>query len=146
MSDLPYSNATSGEKALDEIKKILRGFGCSKFASGANFETSEVFVQFEHQGRRVSISVGAKGYAAAWLKENPWNNRRKSSQAEWQQKALEIGEVAIYSIIRDWVKATSIMIQIDAMKFDAAFLAHIMLPNGRIVMEEIDERKLLQLQ
>ena len=30
---LPYSTATSGEKALGEIQKLLRAFGCSKFGS-----------------------------------------------------------------------------------------------------------------
>lgn len=30
---LPYENATSGEKALGEMQKLLRGFGCTKFGS-----------------------------------------------------------------------------------------------------------------
>lgn len=30
---LPYENTTSGEKALGEIQKLLRTFGCSKFGS-----------------------------------------------------------------------------------------------------------------
>lgn len=30
---LPYERATSGDKALTEIQKILRGFGCSRFGS-----------------------------------------------------------------------------------------------------------------
>ena len=30
---LPYENATSGERALGDIQKLLRGFGCSKFGS-----------------------------------------------------------------------------------------------------------------
>lgn len=30
---LPYENATSGERALGEIQKLLRGFGCNKFGS-----------------------------------------------------------------------------------------------------------------
>jgi cytidyltransferase-like protein len=28
---LPYSEATSGEKAVNDMQKILRGFGCQKF-------------------------------------------------------------------------------------------------------------------
>lgn len=30
---IPYENTTSGERALGEIQKLLRGFGCSKFGS-----------------------------------------------------------------------------------------------------------------
>lgn len=37
---LPYENATSGEKALGEIQKILRGFGCAKFDRGRVSSTS----------------------------------------------------------------------------------------------------------
>ena len=32
---LPYENATSGAGALDEIRKVLTRFGCSRFASAA---------------------------------------------------------------------------------------------------------------
>ena len=31
---LPYENAISGNNAIKEIQKMLRGFGCSKFATG----------------------------------------------------------------------------------------------------------------
>ena len=32
---LPYENSTSGKNALEEIQKILKQFGCRKFAAGA---------------------------------------------------------------------------------------------------------------
>lgn len=33
---LPYETATSGERAIGEIQKILRGFGCDQFGSMVN--------------------------------------------------------------------------------------------------------------
>jgi hypothetical protein len=48
---LPYANATTGQRALVEIQNTLRAFGCAKFSSGEDFETGDVFVQFEHHGR-----------------------------------------------------------------------------------------------
>ena len=39
---LPYENSTSGERALGEIQKILRGFGCSKFGSMVDDEAQEM--------------------------------------------------------------------------------------------------------
>lgn len=142
---LPYQSATSGKRALDEIRKILRVFGCGKFATGEDFETGEVFIQFEHRNRMINISVSAKGYAAAWLNENPWSYRRQATKGEWEQKALKIGSVAVYSILRDWVKAQTTMIEAGVMEFEAAFLSHIMLPSGKSVIDELEERNILKL-
>lgn len=68
---LPYENATSGDKAIGEIQKMLRAFGCQRFATGDDYESSELFVQFEHHGRMVQLKASARGYAAAWLKVHP---------------------------------------------------------------------------
>ena len=44
---LPYENATSGNRAIEDIQKMLRSFGCTKFGAGEDFETGDLFVQFE---------------------------------------------------------------------------------------------------
>lgn len=140
---LPYENSTSGERAMTEIQKILRKFKCSKFATGTDFETGELFVQFEHKKQLVNLKVNAKNYAAAWLKENPYNSRRRCSKKEHESKALDIGNLAIYSLLRDWIKGQVTMIEIGCFSFESAFLSHIMLPNGNVVIEEILEKKVL---
>jgi len=140
---LPYSSATSGSRALEETQRILRSFGCSKFGTGTDWDTGEVFLQFEHQGRMVNLRASAKGYALAWLKENPWTRRRQSSKAQWESKALEIGSIAVYSILRDWVKGQTTAIEVGMMTFEAAFLSHIMLPSGMRVIEHFENEKLL---
>lgn len=140
---LPYSNATSGNNAIQDIQKLLKKFGCSKFATGEDFETKEIFVQFEHRGRMINLKASAKGYAAAWLKENPWNSRRKCSKPQHESKALSIGSVAVCSILRDWVKGQVTAIEIGVMSFEAAFLSHMMLPSGISVIEHIQNEKLL---
>ncbi len=122
---------------------MLKQFGCTKFATDEDFDTGELFIQFEHRGRMVSLTASAKGYAAAWLKENPWNSRRKTSKADHESKALDIGSTAVYSILRDWVKGQVTAIEIGMLSFDAAFLSHIMLPSGKRVIEHIEEQKLL---
>lgn len=140
---LPYQNATSGQNALKDVQKILRGFGCTKFATGEDFETGDVFIQFEHHGRPVSLKASARGYATAYLKENPWNHRRKGTKADYEAKALEIGSIAVYSVLRDWVKGQVTAIEIGVLTFESAFLSHIMLPSGKRVIEEVQERGLL---
>lgn len=140
---LPYQNAQTGNRAIEEIQKILRSFGCTKFATGEDFEKGELFIQFVHRNRPIMLKASAKGYAAAWLKENPYTSRRRCSQQEHEAKALEIGGVAVYSVLRDWVKGQITAIEIGVLSFESAFLPHIVLPSGKLLIEEIHDRKML---
>ena len=140
---LPYENATSGNNAINEIQKMLRAFGCAKFATGEDYDTCELFVTFEHRGRTVNLRASAKGYAAAWLKEHPYGPRTRGTRAEHESKALRIGQVAVYSILRDWVKGQITAVEIGMMSFEAAFLSHIILPSGMTVIEHCESQKLL---
>ncbi len=140
---LPYSTATSGEKALGDIQKILRGFGCNKFGSMVDDGAGELIVQFEYRSRMVSVKASTKGYAAAWLKENPWSYRRAGTQAQHQKKAMDIASVAVYSILRDWIKGQVMAIETGILSFEGAFLGQILLPSGKTILEHAAEQQLL---
>lgn len=140
---LPYENASSGSNAIQDIQKILRSFGCKRFGTGEDYDTGELFIQFEHQGRMVNLKANAKGYAAAWLRENPYTSRRRCTKSQHQEKALKIGGIAVYSILRDWVKGQVTAIEIGMLTFESAFLSHIMLPSGLTVIEHVKEQKML---
>lgn len=140
---LPYENATSGNNAINEIQKMLRGFGCNKFGTGEDFATGELFVQFEHRDRMVMLKANARGYAAAWLKQHPYGPRIRGTRADHEAKALRIGGIAVYSILRDWVKGQVTAVEIGMMTFEAAFLSHILLPSGLSVIEHVQQQKLL---
>lgn len=142
---LPYESATSGSNAINDIQKMLRGFGCGKFGTGEDYETGDLFVQFEHRGRMVHLKANAKGYAAAWLKQHPYSTRTRGTRADHEARALKIGGIAVYSILRDWVKGQITAVEIGMMSFEAAFLSHMLLPNGRSVIEHVQESKLLAL-
>jgi hypothetical protein len=140
---LPYSNSTSGEKALSEIQKLLRGFGCSKFGSMVDDAAGELLVQFEYRGRPVSVKASTKGYAAAWLKDNPLGPRTRTTKAEHERKAMDVASVAVYSILRDWIKGQITAIETGVLSFEGAFLGQMLLANGRTVMDHIEQQKLL---
>lgn len=140
---LPYENATSGQKAIHDIQKILKSFGCAKFATGEDFETGEIFIQFEHRGRPVSLKASAKGYATAWLKHHPYTSRTRCSLSDHKQKALNIGSIAVFSVLRDWVKGQVTAIEIGVLSFESAFLGHMMLPDGMRVIDKLEEMKML---
>lgn len=141
---LPYQNTTAGEKALGEIQKLLRGFGCNKFGSMVDDEANEILVQFEYRGRMVQVRASAAGYAAAWLKEHPYSNRTRATRTQHERKALEIASTAVYSILRDWIKGQVTAVETGILSFEGAFLGQIMLPNGKTILEHAQEKNLLE--
>lgn len=140
---LPYESATSGERALGELQKLLRGFGCAKFGSMIDDTLGEVLVQFEYRGRQVHVKASQRGYAAAWLREHPYVQRTRGSKIDHEKKALNIASVAVYSILRDWVKGQITAIETGVLTFEGAFLGQIMLSNGRTVLEQVTDVSML---
>ena len=140
---LPYENSTSGEKALGEIQKILRGFGCSKFGSMTDDDAQEIMVQFEFRGQPVSVRASIRGYAAAWLKEHPYTNRTRATKADHERKAIEIASTAVYSILRDWIKGQVTAIETGILTFEGAFLGQLLLPSGKTFLEHAQAAKML---
>lgn len=140
---LPYSNSTSGRSAMDDIRKTIQAFGCSKFAPMEDFNAGTVTIQFEYRGRMVQVTASAKGYASAWLRQNPYSSRMRMSKVEHERRALDKGQVAVWSILRDWTKGQLTAIETGILSFDAAFLGQILLPTGETVHECISTQGLL---
>lgn len=146
MSDLPYASASSGERAMSDLQKILRSFGCSKFGTMLDDSAGELLVQFEYRGRHVSVKASSKGYAQAWLKQHPFSSRMRCSLKQHEAKALQIGSTAVYSVIRDWVKGQVMAIETGVLSFEGAFLGQILLPNGETVLERVQGNGMLQIE
>lgn len=142
---LAYENATSGKNALADIQKLLREFGAGSFGSMEEFESGDLLIQFEYRERRVSVKASAKGYAAAWLRHHPWSQRMRSTEIEHERKALAQGMIAVYSILRDWIKGQITAVETGILSFEGAFLGQILLPSGRTVLEEA-ENSFLQIE
>lgn len=142
---LPYENATTGEKALTEMKAILKGFGASSFGSMVDFDTGELVVQFQWRERRVTLKASSRGYAAAWLRHHPWSTRMRTSRAEYERRALEQAQISVYSILRDWIKGQVTAIEVGMLSFEGAFLSSLVLNDGRTVMERIEESGMLKI-
>ena len=102
------------------------------------FDKGEVIVQFEWHSRKVSIRASAKGYAAIWLKRNPWTTHMRAPRIEHERRALQQGQIAIYSMLREWLKGQCMAIETGILSSDAAFLGQIMLPSGETVLEIVE--------
>lgn len=140
---VPYASATSGAKARDEITQLLRRFGCENVGFMDDFAEHSVLLAFRHRGRNVQLRASAKGWAQLYLKENPWNYRRKGGQKDYEQAAIRQGLIAVNSILRDWVKGQITAVECGIMSFEAVFMPHMLTSDGRTLLERVEEAKML---
>ena len=139
---VPYASASSA-KAREEITKILRRFGCTSVGFMDDFEKHEVLLAFHHRGRPVQLRASAKGWAALWLKENPHTHRHRISKRDYELGALRQGQQAVNSILRDWIKGQVTAIETGILSFEAVFMPHMLLGDGRTVLGFLNENNLL---
>lgn len=142
---LPYEGAVSGKAAIAEIERIIGKFGAQSFGHMTDFEKGELTVHFTYRNTPVMVRASGKGYAMMWLKANPWSNNRKSSRVEWERKALAIGNIAVYSMLRDWIKGQIGAVETGILSFESAFLGQIMLPSGESVLDAVASKRMLRL-
>lgn len=128
---------------MEEIDKILRRFGCSSFGSMMDDENGLLMVQFNFRGTPVSVKASINGYAAAWLKDKPWSNCSRKTRAQHEQEARRVAGIAVYSILRDWIKGQITAIETGILSFEGAFLGQILLPSGKTFLEHAHAQKLL---
>lgn len=140
---VPYATAQSGMKARDEIANLLRRFGCESVGFMDDFQDQTVLLAFRHRGRSVQLRASAKGWAAMFLKEKPWNRRTRKSRVAYEQAALMQGVVAVNSILRDWVKGQVTAIECGILSFEAVFMPYMMTSDGRTLLECVMEAKML---
>lgn len=136
-TSVPYASATSGERAKEQTVRILRQFGCKGVGFMDNFEEHSTQLIFYWRNREVSMKVSAQGWASMFLRQNPWNHRRHVGEQLWKERALAQGEIAMYSVLRDWVKAQITAMESGVMDFETAFLPHMLTRDGRTVRELI---------
>jgi len=142
---IPYASATSGLKAREEIQKILRHFGCESVGFMDEFDTKTVILAFTRKGRQIQLRATAQGWANAYLRENPWTDRRHSTEHEWGQAALNQGMIAVNSILRDWVKGQVTAIETGILTFDHIFMPYMLMADGRPLIEFMaDGRPLIE--
>lgn len=143
MASIPYETATSGDKALMEIQKLLGKFGCQSFGHMVDAERGMTIVQFKWKERQISLEASWKGYAAAWQKAHPWASVRGNDRQAYDRKALEIGRVAVCSVLRDWIKGQMTAVECGVMSFDAVFMPHMLLPSGERVIDRVEAAGML---
>lgn len=139
----PYASATSGAKARDEITKILQRFGCESVGFMDDFAKHEVLLAFTHRRRQIQLRASASGWAQMFLKENPWNRYRKGNRQTYEQRAFEQGQIAVNSILRDWIKGQLTAVECGILSFEAVFFPFMLTSDGRSILERAKSENLL---
>jgi hypothetical protein len=139
MKGVPYASASAGQRARDEITKVLRRLGCEAIGFMDDFEQHEVLLAFKHRGRQVQLHASAKGWAQLWLKENPWGYRHRSSRQDYEQAALRQGHIAVNSVLRDWIKGQVTAVECGILSFEAVFMPFMLTADGRPLHERVSE-------
>jgi hypothetical protein len=139
----PYASATSDMRAREEIKKILQRFGCESIGFMDDMKDHEVLLAFTHRGRQVQLRASAKGWAAMWLRENPWSYRHRTQRIDYEQAALRQGHVAVNSVLRDWIKGQVTAVECGVLSFEAVFMPYMLTADGRPLIERLAETNLL---
>lgn len=134
---LPYENSRAGSKAYAEIEKLLRKYGVENFGVMNDWKRGLVIVAFSHRDRQVNIEASWRGYADMWKRAHQFRGRSANARIEWEATATKRGEMAVPSILRDWIKGQVTAIECGLIPFEQAFMPHMLLPDGRPVLSHV---------
>jgi hypothetical protein len=140
---LPYEHATSGEKALIDLQKTLAKFGCQSFGTATDAERGMTIIHFKWRDRVVKLEASWKGYAAALMRDTKVAAYNHDRRRKLEAKALEQAKVSVCSVLRDWTKAQITAVEAGVMSFEMAFMPHLLLKDGRRVIDAAHDAKLL---
>lgn len=139
---IPYQDSTA-KAPLAELQRTLDKFGCSMFGTAKDTERGVTMVQFKWRNRQVSVEASWNGYAVALGKVRPCKIYGAQAKAEHHAKLLKQAQVSVECCLRDWIKGQTVAVECGVMSFEAAFMPHMLLPNGIRVIDHIQSTNLL---
>lgn len=92
-----------------------------------------MIVAFKWRDRQVHLEASWKGYAQALIRKSGWREPKASEQAK----------IAVCSVLRDWVKGQITAVECGVMSFETAFLPHMVLKDGRRVIDAAQQANIL---
>jgi len=94
-----------------------------------------VTLGFEHRGRRVNLEASGAGWAAMYLKQNPWSPQRSLPEGQYEERWRRQDMVAVNSILRDWLKGQVTAIETGVLSFHQVFLPYMLTTLGKTVAD-----------
>jgi hypothetical protein len=130
---IPYEAVKPETNAMLAIQKTLAAFGCQAFGSMVDNDRQIVSVMFRWRDRQVQLEASWAGYAQLLVTKSGWK----------RDDALKHAQKAVYSILRDWVKGQTTAVECGVLSFETAFLPHMLLKDGRRVIDAAQAAGLL---
>jgi len=114
-------------------RKTLRGVRATAVGFMFDEDRDLEVCQFRHAGREVTTPISLGSYEKAWRAQYKRGPKTKPEAHQARARARAQTEIAVWGVLTDRVKAQETMITCA----DPAFLAHVKLPDGRLVYEAI---------
>lgn len=144
----PYAKGTgvTVSASIDEIRKTVRRFGAGAFQSGESDDAG--MIAFEAQGRKVRFRLRLpsrhdRRFTHQKINQFGGESMRKPEAADrvWEQACAES-----WRALAAVVKAKLVAVEAGIVTFEEEFLAHVIMPSGRTVHEEISQNIALSYQ
>lgn len=144
---IPYESASSGDKALSDLQRMLEKFGCTRFGIMHDTNKGMTIIQFTWRERNVSLEASWSGYAQILEKNRPYRSfgrGRRVSKTDHDKRNIDQAKISVCSVLRDWIKGQVTAVECGIMSFETAFMPHIMLSNGQRVIDVVTSKNLLE--
>lgn len=126
--------SVSSERSRAEIERTLSRYGARQFMYG--YDDTRALVAFSLRGRQIRFVLpmpDREGEEFKWTGHKPRRQRTPTQQAEAYEQAVRQRWRALNLVIKAKLEA----VETGIVSFDHEFMAHILLPNGRTVGEEV---------
>lgn len=130
-----YADGTSVSvaRSREEIEKLIRKHGARKV--GTYTDEDSAVVTFQTADRTVRFSIPMPPPSDADVKA--YTSRSHKSNDEARQRAFDAEERRRWRCLVLVIKAKLEGVENNVETFDEAFLAHIVTPGGRTILEEL---------
>lgn len=135
MSRFAEGTAVNVGASRDELERLLTRFGATAFQSG--WDGEKAAVGFVAHGRQVRIVIAYPAPTERRFTHTATGRRRTADAAAAEYQA-EIRRV--WRALAMLVKAKLVAVTEGVVTFDEEFLAHMVLPSGRRVGDEVAPR------
>lgn len=126
------------ERSQAEIQQTLRRYGATGFVFAQDDERHQAMIQFRAQGRMVKLVLPLPDPDDEAFRLTP--QRRTPRSPQKRREAYEQEVRRRWRSLALFVKATLEAVEAGIITFDRAFLAHLMLPDGRTVAQHLQPR------
>lgn len=132
MAKYAASTDVSSDRSRAEIEKTLERYGARKFMYG--WDEDRAIVGFEINDRQVRFILPTPDRASAEFTRTPTGRARAATQ---QREAYEQAVRQRWRALNLVIKAKLEAVDSGIVTFDAEFLAHLVLPDGRTVADDV---------